>query len=81
MTNKNLLKTKSDIYRGLKLSYRVTPRNGYYGIDEYLSNDESETNNRIVDDFRTRKQADNICRELNHLAYTINYLRGLTESL
>ena len=64
----------------LKLSYHVQGRNGYYGIDEYLNADGSpyEGCTRMVESFKTKKQAKIVCSELSGLADEINRLRGLS---
>lgn len=55
-------------------------RNGYTAIDEYLNEDGSkhEGCTRMVETFKTRKQAVLVCGLLNDLAYEINKLRGLS---
>jgi hypothetical protein len=62
-----------------KLSYHVQGRNGYWGIDEYLNTDGEMYSGcvRMVDSFRTKKQAKTVCAELQQLASTINALRGV----
>ena len=68
-----------DNHPKLKLSYHVGGRNGYYGIDEFLNEtgDRYEGCVRMVESFRTRKQAESVCGALNDLASKINELRGL----
>lgn len=68
-----------DNFPTLKLSYHVQGRNGYYGVDEFLNEDGErfEGNTRMIDAFKTRKQAELVCGALNDLADKINQLRGL----
>lgn len=62
-----------------KLSYHVQGRNGYHGIDEYLNLDGDMYSGctRMVEAFKTRKQANHVCAEMNELASVINKLRGV----
>lgn len=64
----------------LKLSYHVEGRNDYYAIDEYANTDGSSNEGcvRHVESFKTRKQANSVCGQMQDMAYEINRLRGLS---
>lgn len=51
--------------------YRVSARNGYYGVDEYGPNNNCI---RHFDSFKTRKLADSVANELNVYARYANRL-------
>lgn len=63
------------------ISFHVGGRNGFHNIDEYLGDtgttkDQCQT---MVLSFQTKKQAENVSRQLNLLAYEINKLNGLVD--
>lgn len=59
-----------------QLFFYVQGRNDYYGIDEYsnIECDQHSNCTRMVESFKTKKQALAVCHHMNRLAQHINQL-------